>query len=101
MILPQGIHLSMRRELGSVITQGARYFLQIRGLEYAPLFSYLLGQRPFNLLMPAATKYGMMNMGMSPQLKVAVNVSSSGKPVLRFMYYVNEPGLTLLMKKNP
>ena len=32
--------------------------------------------------------------------KVAVNVSSSGKPVLRFMYYVNEPGLTLLMKKN-
>ena len=34
-------------------------------------------------------------------IKVAVNVSSSGKPVLRFMYYVNEPGLTLLMKKNP
>ena len=34
-------------------------------------------------------------------LKVAVNVSSSGKPVLRYMYYVNEPGLTLLMKKNP
>ena len=33
--------------------------------------------------------------------KVAVNVSSSGKPVLRYMYYVNEPGLTLLMKKNP
>ena len=33
--------------------------------------------------------------------KVAVNVSSSGKPVLRFMYYVNEPGLTLLMKKKP
>ena len=32
--------------------------------------------------------------------KVAVNVSSSGKPVLRYMYYVNEPGLTLLMK-NP
>ena len=32
-------------------------------------------------------------------LKVAVNVSSSGKPVLRYMYYVNEPGLTLLMKK--
>ena len=26
-------------------------------------------------------------------LKVAVNVSSSGKPVLRYMYYVNEPGL--------
>ena len=36
-----------------------------------------------------------------PTLKVAVNVSSSGKPVLRFMYYVNEPGLTLLMKKTP
>ena len=34
-------------------------------------------------------------------LKVAVNVSSSVKPVLRFMYFVNEPGLTLLMKKNP
>ena len=34
-------------------------------------------------------------------LKVAVNVSSSGKPVLRYMYYVNEPGLTLLMKKTP
>ena len=33
--------------------------------------------------------------------KVAVNVSSSGKPVLRYMYYVNEPGLTLLMKKTP
>ena len=35
------------------------------------------------------------------RLKVAVNVSSSGKPVLRYMYYVNEPGLTLLMKKTP
>ena len=34
-------------------------------------------------------------------VKVAVNVSSSGKPVLRYMYYVNEPGLTLLMKKTP
>ena len=34
-------------------------------------------------------------------IKVAVNVSSSGKPVLRYMYYVNEPGLTLLMKKTP
>ena len=33
--------------------------------------------------------------------KVAVNVSSSVKPVLRFMYFVNEPGLTLLMKKTP
>ena len=36
-----------------------------------------------------------------PEIKVAVNVSSSGKPVLRYMYHVNEPGLTLLMKKNP
>ena len=34
-------------------------------------------------------------------VKVAVNVSSSGKPVLRYMYYVNEPSLTLHMKKNP
>ena len=34
-------------------------------------------------------------------IKVAVNVSFSGKPVLRYMYYVNEPGLTLLMKKTP
>ena len=34
-------------------------------------------------------------------IKVAVNVSSSGKPVLRYMYYVNKPGLTLLMKKTP
>ena len=31
-------------------------------------------------------------------VKVAVNVSSSGKPVLRCMYYVNELGLTLHMK---
>ena len=37
----------------------------------------------------------------TPFIKVAVNVSSSGKPVLRYMYYVNEPGLTLLMKKTP
>ena len=31
--------------------------------------------------------------------KVAVNVSSPGKSVLRYIYYVNEPGLTLHMKK--
>ena len=36
-----------------------------------------------------------------PRFKVAVNISSSGKPVLRYMYYANEPGLTLLMKKTP
>ena len=32
--------------------------------------------------------------------KVAVNVSSSGKSFLRYMYYVNEPGLTPYERKN-
>ena len=52
-------------------------------------------------LYPPRIYKNIVKFGLANALKVAVNVSSSGKPVLRYMYYVNEPGLTLLMKKNP
>ena len=59
----------------------------------ANLFSFHISKKQKNALFKGAK--------VPCPLKVAVNVSSSVKPVLRFMYYVNEPGLTLLMKKTP